>query len=871
MPKFSRREVLQSGAVLTTGGLLLHPAFASTARFLAAAQGAEDAAAIQPIPEIDLGPREHLLFDFDWRFIHGNANDPTKDLNFGGVGGYQKGNIETSFAKTGRFALAQPQFDDASWRRIDLPHDWGVELPFVDDPSQRLRGYKPLGRNYPETSVGWYRRTFHIPIEDQGRRISLDFDGVFRNTLVFCNGVYLGRNDDGYTPFSFDVSDFLNYGGENAVTVRVAASYGGGWFYEGAGIYRHVWLRKVDTLHLAQWETVVRTEVQPEAATLKLSTVVKNTGVQNESCRIRWQIFDPSGKAVATAESPAADVAVEGKENFSATTKIAHPAIWSLDEPNLYYAVATLEANGKVRDRDKTSFGVRTLTWDPEKGFLLNGKKTPIYGTCNHQDHAGVGAALPDRLQSFRLEVLKGMGCNAIRTSHNMPTPELMEASDRLGVLVLCETRTMSSTDEAMEELSRMVRRFRNHPSIFLWSMGNEEGTLQRDAAGPRVLHAMQQRAHALDPTRLCTAAVNGHYQTPCRQGGSASTDAECVNPAFGPALDVMGFNYNLGLIDPYHKDHPRQPCVGTEVESASSTRGIYRTDTLRNWLSSYNELDPSMIEGVEKKNSNTSLVWLPLYDTRPWLSGAFIWTGFDYRGEPSPYSWPGISSQFGSVDTCGFPKDAYYYYKACWDKEPVLHLLPHWTWPGRDGVEILVQVESNLHSVELFLNGKSLGSKKVVPQFPLSWKVRYAPGALEARGSKNGKIVLTATRHTSGDPAKIVLTADRKELSANGEDVAVIRVEAVDKNGLPIPNADAMVKFQVSGEGKLIGVGNGDPNCLESDKKPERSLFNGLAAAILQTTKTPGSLVITATAGGLEPATLTLKTKQVKLRPFVA
>jgi beta-galactosidase len=871
MPKFSRRKVLQSGAALTTGGFLLHPSLAGAARLAEAARKAVDAGVIHPTPEIDLAPREHLLFDFDWRFTYGNANDPAKDLNFGGVGGYQKGNTEASFAKTGRFALAQPQFDDSGWRRIDLPHDWGVELPFVDDPSQRSRGFKPLGRDYPETSVGWYRRTFHIPIEDQGRRIYVDFDGAFRNTLVFCNGVYLGRNDDGYTPFGFDLSNFLNYGGENAITVRVDASFGGGWFYEGAGIYRHVWLTKVDTLHFAQWETVVRTEVRPEFATLQLSTIIRNTGDKKEACRVRWQILDPTGKVVANTESPAADVDVDGQQSFKATAKIAHPALWTLEQPNLYYAVAAVETNGKIRDRDKTSFGVRTLAWDLEKGFLLNGKKTPIHGTCNHQDHAGVGTALPDRLQSYRLEVLKEMGCNAIRTSHNMPTPELMEASDRLGLLVLCETRTMSSTGEAMEELSRMVRRFRNHPSIFLWSMGNEEGTLQRDAAGPRVLHAMQQRAHELDPTRLCTAAVNAHYDTPCAPPGSVNRDPECMNPAFGPALDVMGFNYNLWLIDLYRNAHRGQPCVGTEVSSATSTRGMYSTDKSRNWLSSYNELDPRNIEALDNAHNNSQgLGWWPFYHARPWLSGGFIWTGFDYRGEPSPYGWPSISSQFGSVDTCGYPKDAYYYYKAWWGSEPVLHLLPHWNWFGREGEEILVQVESNLDSVELFLNSKSLGSQKVVPLFPLSWKVTYVPGILEARGSRNGRIILTATRRTSGAPARIVLTADRDDLSADGEDVAIIRVETVDKDGLPVPTAEALIQFQVSGAGRLIGVGNGDPNCLQSDKKPERSLFSGLAAAILQTTKTPGTLVITATSHGLEPASLSFNTRRVNLRPFV-
>lgn len=868
MPKFSRREVLQSGAVLTTGSLLFSTAFANTASFLEATGEEDKSGMMQPVPEIDLAPRERLLFDFDWRFLHGNADDASKDLNFGVL----REDGKSVFAKTGRFLFAQPQFDDSGWRKINLPHDWAVELPFVNDPELCLRGYKPLSRKYPATSVGWYRRTFHIPKEDQGRRIYLDFDGAFRDSRVFCNGMILGRYDGGYTPFGFDLTDFLNYGGANSIAVRVDAALAEGWFYEGAGIYRHVWLTKVDPLHLAQWETVVRTEVQPEEATLNLRTVVQNTGTQKEACSVRWQILDSSGKVVANAESPVAEVDVERGKAFRATAKIARTAIWSLEQPNLYYAVAIIEAHGTVRDRDSITFGVRTLAWDPEKGFLLNGKRTPIQGTCNHQDHAGVGSALPDSLHSYRLKVLKGMGCNAIRTSHNMPTPELIDASDRMGMLVLCETRTMSSSEESMKKLSKMVRRFRNHPSIFLWSMGNEEGTLQRDAAGTRFLHAMQRRTHALDPTRLCTAAVNAHYGVPCEPDTTVHADPECMNPAYGPALDVMGFNYNLGRIDAYHKDHPEQPCVGTEVASASATRGIYHTDKQRNWVSSYNNLSPAMVESADnqKENGSLDLVWLPFYHARPWSSGAFIWTGFDYRGEPSPYKWPSISSQFGSVDTCGFPKDAYYYYKASWGKEPVLHLLPHWNWSGKEGEEVLVQVESNLDSVELLLNGKSLGSQKVIPMFPLSWKVRYAPGVLEAHGSKNGKVVLTATHRTTGNAAKILLTADREELSADGEDAVVIRVEAVDKDGLTVPTADELIQFEVTGAGRLIGVGNGDPNCHQSDKRPERSLFCGLAAAILQSTMTPGTLVIKATSKGMEPATLRLTTKQVKRRPFV-
>ena len=838
MSKVSRREVLQSGALVAAGSLLLKPAFAHPALFTTAVDKAEEAGVIQGIPEIDLGPREHLLFDFDWRFLQGHATDPAKDLNFGADQG--------DFAKTGDFRFAQPKFDDSQWRDLKLPHDWAVELPFVNDHALTSHGYKPLGRKYPETSVGWYRRTFNIPKEDEGRRIYVNFDGIFRSSLVFCNGAFIGRSDSGYAPFGFDLSDFLNFGQPNSIAVRVDASYGDGWFYEGAGIYRHAWLTKLDPLHAGQWDTVVRIEVQPGSATLNLSTLVENTGSTKESCRVHWQILDGTGKAVAVAESPVAEIPVDEKQGFTATTRIARPAIWSLEQPTLYYAVATVEANGKVRDRDKVSFGVRTLTWDLDEGFLLNGVKTPVQGTCNHQDHAGVGAAVPDRLQAFRLEVLKGMGCNAIRTSHNIPTPELIEACDRLGVLVLCETRIMSSDDEGLAQLSTMIRRFRNHPSIFLWSMGNEEWELQQNDAGPHVIHAMQQRTHELDSTRLCTAAVNGSY-----------------DKALAPCLDVMGFNYNLSQIDKYRKDHPKQLLIGTETASAVFTRGIYTNDKLRNWVSSYDVVYPDT-------SVDFGQAWWNFYSSRSWLSGGFAWTGFDYRGEPSPYGWPSVSSQFGIVDTCGFPKDAYFRYKAWWDNEPLLHLFPHWNWPGREGEEILVQTECNLDSVELFLNGKSLGSQKVVPQYHQEWKVNYTLGTLEARGTKDGKVVLTETRRTSGPAARIILTPDRTELSANGEDVAIIRVETVDKDGLPVPTADAFVRFKVSGEGNLIGVGNGDPNCQESDKKPERCLFNGLAQVIVQTTKNPGTLVIEATGRRLDSTTLTLVTKEAKLRAAV-
>lgn len=412
---------------------------------------------------------------------------------------------------------------------------------------------------------------------------------------------------------------------------------------------------------------------------------------------------------------------------------------------------------------------------------------------------------------------------------------------------MLCETRSMSSSDEGIAQLETMIKRYRNSPAIFLWSLGNEEETLQCNEVGPRVIHTMQEHAHKLDPTRACTAAVT----------------SKCLERSFAPVLDVMGFNHDLSDPDKYHKDHPLQPIIGTEGPSVHTTRGIYTTDALRHWMSAYDGNNTAVGERADE--------YLSFFAARPWISGGFVWTGFDYRGEPKPYSWPSISSQCGIVDTCGFPKDNYFYYKAWWSNSPVLHLFPHWTWPGKEGEEILVWVHSNLDSVELFRNGHSLGSKKVEPYHHLEWRVKYAPGLLEARGLKDGKRVLTATHETTGAPVKVVLTADRAEIAADGEDLAIIRVETLDRDGRRVPVADNLIRLKVSGEGLLIGVGNGDPNCQESDKGSQRSLFNGLAQVILQSTKRPGSVTIDATSEGLEAATLSIQTKQVKLRSAVA
>jgi beta-galactosidase len=444
------------------------------------------------------------------------------------------------------------------------------------------------------------------------------------------------------------------------------------------------------------------------------------------------------------------------------------------------------------------------------------------------------------------------MGCNAVRTSHNMPTPELVEACDRMGMMMMCETRQMSSSPEGLAQLEVMIKRYRNSPSIIIWSIGNEEWRLQGEQAeeGAKIAATMVERCHELDPTRVVGAAVNGDNE----KGVS--------NP-----LDIVGFNYVLKYPDVFHKEHPKRPIYGSETASTISQRGCYQTDPLRNTLSAYDVNHTVWSQLAEE--------WWTFYATREWEAGGFAWTGFDYRGEPTPYGWPSINSNFGIVDMCGFPKDNFFYYKAWWTKEPVLHLFPHWTWEGREGEEIPVWVHSNLDEVELFLNGKSQGRQKVPRLGHVEWKVRYEAGAIEARGWKDGKLVLTERRETTGPIAALRLTADRTAIRSDGEDVVVLTVDALDSAGRALPTADNMISFKVTGEGALIGVGNGDPNCHESDKEPRRSLYNGLAQAIVQSTRTPGTITIEASTvvrgSTVAPAKIEIATKQVELRASVA
>lgn len=735
--------------------------------------------------------REKLLMDFGWRFATGHAYDIFSDFN-------HATSYFSYFAKTGfGDGPADPDFDDRGWRILDVPHDWAVELPF-DSSGSHSHGYKAIGPNFPENSIGWYRKSFFVPDTDSGKCISIHFDGVFRNSSVFINGFYVGQEHSGYAGFQYEISDYLNYGRENVVAVRVDATMEEGWFYEGAGIYRHVWLIKTSPLHIAQDGIFVSAEVKEHSAILNLRTKLKNEHNNIETFSICHSILDAEGREITSKTQEQLSLNPTQENEFFTKIGIADPQLWSPENPYLYKATTTIINKGVIIDRIETIFGIRSLYFDSEKGFFLNGEHVKLKGTNNHQDHAGVGIAIPDALQEYRIARLKEMGANAYRCSHNPPTPELLDACDRLGMFVIDENRLMGSSQEHLDLLERMILRDRNHPSVILWSLGNEEWAIEGNEYGARIGITMQQFAQRLDSTRRYTIAGSGGW------GHGIST-----------VVDVMGFNYIFnGDIDRQHLDFPSQPGVGTEETTSRSTRGIYQDDSLKGYLAQIDRTSPTS-HSIEKGFN--------FYDERPFLAGIFYWTGFDYRGEPNPYGWPQVGSHSGIIDQCGFPKDMFYYLKAWWTTDPVLHILPHWNAPVPEGQEVSVWIYSNCEEVELFLNKRSLG-RKTTPKFShLEWKVNYQPGELLAKGYSNGKIVAIGKQETRDEARVIKLKTDRESINADGEDVSVITAWVEDSKGRLVPNAENEITFSIIGPGKIIGVGNGNPSSHEADRFFER------------------------------------------------
>lgn len=752
-------------------------------------------------------------------------------------------------------------FDDSAWRPVDVPHDYVVEGTFSEsNPDRRaellrpdwhwLHGFLPVG-------PAVYRKSFTIPAEAADKRLWLEFDGVFSNSLFWLNGNLIGSQYSGYTRSRFDVTTAARPGGENTIVVQVDPRYDG-WWYEGGGIYRHVRLVIVDAVHVVPDGVFVAPSITTPGdgieadAVVNVSTQVANTGASSLEASVVSEILDADGTRLAR---DSAVLAVSAGASLDSTRSMALPRarLWNPETPYLYTLRCSIAVAGRIVDQVTTSFGVRHMRFDAERGFFLNGRRVQLRGVNMHQDHAGVGVAVPDRLFTWRLERLKEVGCNAIRMAHNPVTPFLLDECDRLGFLVIAENRHFGDTfaDQAPEntpasyhhDLSALIVRDRNHPSIVLWSICNEQW-IGGSPGAARIARAMKQRIRDLDPTRPVTAAMNAGFDSAQGMIGE---------------LDVVGVNYNPWAYDPVHGLFPRIPMIASEIASEIGTRGIYSTekwddyhgDRERGYVSAYSISAGPAGQTVEN-------AWPPVV-ARDFIGGGFVWAAFDYKGEPRPFGWPVINCHYGFMDICGFPKDSYYYYKSWWTDEPVLHLFPHWNWTGKEGEEIPVWVHSNCDEVELFLNEASLGRQKVTPLRHLEWKVPYTSGRLVARAVRRGAS-MEAVRETTGEPAAIRLIADRTSLAADNADLAVITVQVVDAQGRVVPTAGNHISFTLSGPAKLIGVGNGDPSSHEPDKGTQRSAFNGLAQAIVQASRRPGDIVLTADSAGLRSANLTMR-----------
>lgn len=770
-------------------------------------------------------PRQHISLDEDWKFHFGHAADPANDFNYG---------LATIFAKSGGAygTAVDPRFKDSSWRTVQLPHDWAVELPFTYSAEANVdaHGYKPVGGSYPATSIGWYRKHFKVAQADSGNRFQIQFDGIYRDAQVWINGFYLGNNKSGYLGVSYDVTDFINFDKENVIVVRVDATQYEGWFYEGAGIYRHVWLNQYSNLHIDNDGVFAYSSIADQRTNVNTETTIRNENDHESGFIVTSFLTDRDGKVVARAKDQQVKLAAGTSGLYKQSFSVSNPQRWSLDNPYLYRVVVQVRSNSVIVDEQIMRFGIRSIEIKTS-GVFLNGTYVKIQGVNCHQDHAGVGSALPDYLQYYRIGLLKNLGVNAYRTSHNAPTPELLDACDSLGMLVLDEQRLLNSGAEYMDQFERLVKRDRSRTSVFLWSIGNEEGWIHTQTNGKRIAQTFIAKQKQLDPTRISTYAA----------------DLANVFKGVNEVMPVRSFNYRQFAVADYHREHPQQPLLGTEMGSTVTTRGIYEKDSIRGYVPDQDITAPWWASKAED--------WWTLAATNDFWLGGFVWTGLDYRGEPTPYRWPNINSHFGIMDVCGFPKNIYYYYQSWWTNKDVLHISPHWNWRDKRGQPVEVWVNSNADNVELFLNGKSQGKRDMPRNGHLTWMVNYAPGTLEAIAYKKGK-KLTAKVETTSAPTEVVITPYKTTMLADGRDATVINIKVIDKDGREVPDADNMIRFSISGEGKIIGVGNGDPSSHEPDKcidgAWQRSLFNGKCQVIVQSTVKSGMIKFDAEATGL-------------------
>lgn len=777
-----------------------------------------------------------------WRFFKGNLEPASEVSGWGGAK-----------AKAFDFGAAAIDFDDSGWKIVNIPHDFVMEGDYVrkledfsgygEIPAMETIDGRHVAGGSLDGGVGWYRKKFEIPKELHNKRIYLYFDGIYRDSIVFLNHYDIGRHASGYTSFYYDVTEFLNFKGENLLAVRVDASGREGWWYEGGGIYRDVFLFATESVHVTPWGIGVFAKLCKEkgkrTARVRIETQIKSREDDFEYLILKTSICDKENRKISSLEEEVYLLPWEEKTTVQ-EVDIENPHLWDIWDPYRYLVKTELYSAGELIDLRVTPFGIREIAFDSESGFFLNGRNLKIKGVCCHQDHAGLGIAVPEKVWEFRLNKIKEMGGNAIRFSHNPPASEILDLCDRMGMLVLAETRKLSASKENIGQLRDMVRRDRNHPSVIMWSIGNEEIHVQDKEEGGRLARYMKMEVKKLDPDRPVTMAF-------CGWNGKFFHDPKVFLPV-SDQVDVMGFNYMPEGWDEYHEVRKKQPIIITEASTNSGTRGCCETDVYR---SQYFIYDPHNSGEFDKKDK-AELMWKKAAES-DYISGIFLWTGFDYRGEPTPFSYPAVYSQFGIMDACGFPKDNFYYYQSWWSDKKVLHLFPDWNLRGKAGEKISVFCYSNAWQVELFVNGNSQGIKNMEKNWYLEWEnIVYQPGTITAKGYWEDGESLAQEIKTTGAPAAVMLLPDSKELKGGGKDLALITVRIVDEEGRTVPESDTLIRFSIEGEGKMLGVGNGNPGSHEFDKEPLRRAFHGLCQLIVQAGTGNGKIKVKAYADGL-------------------
>ncbi len=760
--------------------------------------------------------RSVLNLDRSWKFYRGEIEGSKENSH----------SIDYAASKAG--AVAGPGgklWNDSDWREVDLPHDYYAESRIGAD-CRHSHGYR-------EEDNAWYRKSFFLDEKYSECDLLLVFEGTAVNAEFYFNGSLMARSYSAYTETSFRITDRAYFGTRpNVLSVHINGMTTEGWWYEGAGLYRHVKLYAKNKLHIAHNGIFGNPELKKGTKNswlLNVETALENCFYEDKTAYVRAVLLDGEN-VVAQGTTKEINVSYASTKEVKQVLNVSRPVRWDVDCPKLYtLKVEILDGDGNVTDEQRERIGFRTFSIDPDKGFFLNGRPLKIKGTCNHQDHAGVGVALPDSVQYYRIKRLKEMGTNAYRCAHNLPAKEILDACDEYGLIVMDENRRFESSDEVLKNVEIMVRRDRNHPSVIFWSLFNEE-PLQNTEEGANIYRRMKSVVTHLDTSRIITGAINGSME------------------GAGLEMDATGINYSIHIgggneLDGYHAKHPRQPIIGAENNSAVTTRGAYKTDRGEGQLlSNYDE-------EIVPWGCTVRDTW-KFTKARDWYAGIFIWTGFDYRGEPSPFRWPSVSSQFGIMDTCGFPKDSFYYNKACFTDKPMIHLLPHWNW--KEGDVVRVAAPTNCDEAELFLNGSSLGRKASSCIDTPEWNVEFRRGRITVKGYRNGKCVARAEQRTAGKPFAVKLMPQNETVKNDGFDTAIINVAVVDKKGIVVPYADDLIKFTIEGDGYVRGVGNGDPKSHESDALPERHAYCGLCQLLVTTKLGAQSIRVVAEGEGL-------------------